>query len=136
MFDNANDQQSIANCLENHPTWAIFAGRQKKRESQKGRNKKSIFSWASNVSCLAAMVYYGGENNFSHILWLGTTLDPPPIESKHSSWRSIGLASFLVAVLVKQHLCQATDEVAEHHICSSKCQSKAGCFVLQEAWFH
>jgi hypothetical protein len=113
VFDNEDDHNAIANCLENHPTWAIFAGRQKRqRKTRKGRKQeKGIFSCANNVSCLAAVVYYGPENNYSHILWLGTTVDPPPIESKHSSWRSIGLASFLVAVLVKQQLCHAHDGV-------------------------
>jgi hypothetical protein len=113
VFDNKDDHNSIANCLDNHPTWAIFAGRQKKlRQIRNGRKQeKGIFSCANHVSCLAAVVYYGSENNYSHILWLGTTVDPPPIESKHSSWRSIGLASFLVAVLVKQQLCHAHDGV-------------------------
>ena len=83
---------------------------EEKGKKPKGRHNKSIFARADNVSCLSAMVYYGGENNFCHILWLGTTLDPPPIDSKHSSWRSVGLASFLVAVLVKKHLCQASEK--------------------------
>jgi hypothetical protein len=38
VFDNDNDQQSIANCLENHRTWAIFAGAEKKNKP-KAKNK-------------------------------------------------------------------------------------------------
>lgn len=53
---------------------------------------------------------YHVEPSFTQILWLGTTAEAPPATSTHVSWCSLGLASFLVAVLVKQHFCQRPED--------------------------
>jgi hypothetical protein len=76
VFDKEKDHKAISKCLEMYPTWGIFAAHSKEGRKP-AKNKKSIFSWGEDVTCLAAVVYYGRDNNFSHILSWGTTVEAP-----------------------------------------------------------
>ena len=37
------------------------------------------------------------------VLWLGTMLNQPPIESVHVTWQKCGFATYLLCLLIKQH---------------------------------
>jgi hypothetical protein len=39
----------------------------------------------------------------THVLWLATTREAPPIESAHVMWQKLGLETYLLCMLVKQH---------------------------------
>ena len=65
---------------------------------------KSIFdlNGSSLLQCLAVVVYFREETH-TQVLWLSTTLEAPPKDSSHVIWRKMGLATYLLCMLVKQH---------------------------------
>ena len=56
----------------------------------------------SAVHCLSAVNYFR-EGTHTHVLWLATTVEAPPINSIHVMWRQRGLSTYLLCMLVKQH---------------------------------
>jgi hypothetical protein len=77
----------------------------RKDRKKKWKNTgKSIFDVKdlSTVHCLAAVNYFR-EGTHTQVLWLATTLQEPPINSIHVTWRHRGLSTYLLCMLVKQH---------------------------------
>ena len=63
----------------------------------------------TSLQCLAAVNYYSiGQQTV--VLWLATTVNPPPIDSIHVTWRNLGLATYLLCMLVKQQTIFSTDD--------------------------
>jgi hypothetical protein len=75
--------------------------RVEKKKKKKAKPFKSIFD-NKDTSCIAAVNYFRAGKR-TQILWLATTLSAPPIESIHVIWRKLGLATYLVCLLLKQH---------------------------------
>jgi hypothetical protein len=93
--------------MANFPTIAIFTSwfkDQQKKKKSKTSSRRSIFDVkdTSSLHCLATVNYYRTDTN-TQVLWLATTLEQPPTDSKHVMWRKIGLATYLLCMLVKQH---------------------------------
>jgi GNAT superfamily N-acetyltransferase len=97
--------------MANYPTIAIFFSRHDPQKKKRGKLpgqavRKSIFDVKDHTSlhCLAAVNYTRPlQGNDTVVLWLATTLKAPPKESTHVTWRNLGLASYLLCMLVKQH---------------------------------
>ncbi|MCK7498634.1 MAG: hypothetical protein MZW92_54450 [Comamonadaceae bacterium] len=94
VFENPNDQQSIANCLENHPTWAIFAGAEKGK-SQKLRTKRASFHglpmfpalrlWCTMVERIIFLISFGWERPLT-LLPLRASIHPGALLALLVSW--------------------------------------------------
>jgi hypothetical protein len=56
----------------------------------------------ATLHCIAA-VNYLADGTHTQVLFLGTTLDKPPVDSIHVTWQHLGLATYLLCMLVKQH---------------------------------
>jgi hypothetical protein len=78
--------------------------RNHKKKQGSAAVRKSILDVKDTTSlhCLAA-VNYVPIGATTVVLWLATTLIPPPIESANVTWRNLGLATYLLCMLVKQH---------------------------------
>jgi hypothetical protein len=75
-----------------------------KRHHNKQLLRKSILDVkdASSLHCLAAVNYFQVGTR-TVVLWLSTTLEAPPVDSRNVTWRKLGLATYLLCMLVKQH---------------------------------
>jgi hypothetical protein len=111
-FETKEDHKCIKVAMDNYPSIVIFmcpvVDPKQEMKRQRGNNKdqgcKSILDVKEPLSlhCLAAVNYYQmGQKTV--VLWLSTTLEEPPIESVHVTWRGKGLATYLLCMLVKQH---------------------------------
>jgi len=117
-FDTAEDHTCIKVAMANHPTIAIFISPKENQDNMKRvRNKnkqlgKSILDAKdpnTSLQCLAAVNYYSiGQQTV--VLWLATTVNAPPIDSIHVTWRNLGLATYLLCMLVKQQTIFSTDD--------------------------
>ena len=107
-FQSEEDHESIDLAMANFPTIAIFMSQVHKEEKKKKLKKqpKSIFDVKdgnlSKVQCLAAVCYHCFEQH-TQVLWLSTTIQKPPVESIHVVWRKLGLGTYLLCMLIKQH---------------------------------
>jgi hypothetical protein len=104
-FEKKDDRDCIDVAMANNPTIAIFMCRGNgERSKKKNRNKKSIFDGrdANLVHCLAAVNYFRHGTN-TQVLWLATTLEKPPVDSIQLMWHKLGLGTYLLCMLVKQH---------------------------------
>jgi hypothetical protein len=117
-FPANNDRGSIGGAMSVLPTIVIFTmsqlhGSTPKRLQKNGhrqrRPRKSCFKSIFNVNgssfskCLAVINYYQEETH-TQVLWLSATLESPPTESSNvMSWRKMGLATYLLCMLIKQH---------------------------------
>jgi hypothetical protein len=115
-FPSKEDRASIDVAMSVFPTIAIFMyrlppstaisvindghNRNKKRKS----SFKSIFDvrGRSLPECVAAINYFR-EDTHTQVVWLSTTPKAPPQESSHVIWRKMGLSTFLLCMLIKQH---------------------------------
>jgi len=110
-FNSKEDHKSVKVAMANYPTIAIFLSQHDPRKKKRGKFpgqavRKSIFDVKDHTSlhCLAAVNYTRPlQGNDTVVLWLATTLKAPPIESTHVTWWNLGLASYLLCMLVKQH---------------------------------
>ena len=50
-----------------------------------------------------AAINYHREETHSQVLWLSTTREAPPADSSNVIWRKMGLATYLLCMLIKQH---------------------------------
>jgi hypothetical protein len=108
IFPNNKDSKSIEYCIQWCPTLALFVSLP---PSLASKRSKSIFNMrGAKPTCILAVIYYLAKDNFSQILWMGTTVEAPPPKSKNVTWHSLGLGSFLVAALLKQHFCSGLPE--------------------------
>ena len=104
-FKQEEDLCCIQKAIDNYPTLAIFMS--KKIDSSKRSctgnkaQRKSILD-EKHVSCLAAVTYFR-QGTHTQVLWLATTLAKPPVDSIHVVWQKLGLATYLLCMLVKQH---------------------------------
>ena len=99
-FELAADHEAITSTVNNFPTMGIFMCRVDKKRRDKVKNK-SIFDY-KDTSCLASVTYFR-HGQQTQLLWLATTLQKPPIQSVHAVWRKMGLGTYLVCLLIKQH---------------------------------
>jgi hypothetical protein len=80
-------------------------GQKSKKKKRKGKQLpktyKSILD-RDDTSCLAVVNFFR-DGQQTQVLWIATTPFEPPIQSIHYKWRQIGLATYLLAILVKQH---------------------------------
>ena len=72
-------------------------------------------SKSSDVHCLAAVTYCTDKQH-SVLLWLATTNENAPKESVHHKWGNLGLSTYLLCMVIKQHT--ATDSSIEHSVLS------------------
>ena len=111
-FNSKEDHHCIKVAMDKYPTIAIFMCQvldqtqevKRKRKTKNDQIRKSILDVkdASSLHCLAAVNYFTvGQKTV--VLWLATTLQKPPVHSIHVTWRKIGLATYLLCMLVKQH---------------------------------
>ena len=111
-FNTKEDHNCIKVAMHKYPTIAIFMCQvvdqtqelKRKRNTKKDQVRKSILDVkdTSSLHCLAAVNYFTvGQNTV--VLWLATTLEKPPVDSIHVTWRNLGLATYLLCMLVKQH---------------------------------
>lgn len=82
------------------PTLAIFLVNFRKKQKKVG----SLLDVKDNssISCLAAVNYFQ-HGTHTQVLWLASTLEEPPPDSLNVQWRSHGLCTYLLCMLVKQH---------------------------------
>jgi hypothetical protein len=107
-FDVA-DHGHIDASMKTFPTMGIFLSL-KKKATRKTKKEKlaskdaSIFddSNSKQVHCLCAVNYFRHEQQ-TVVLWLATTIDKPFQQSIHTIWRNMGLATYLLCMLIKQH---------------------------------
>jgi hypothetical protein len=78
--------------MANYPTIAIFMSQCDGQENIKRNHKKhnlhkSILDvkYTSSLHCLAAVNYFQVGPK-THVLWLSTTLESPPVDSIHVMW--------------------------------------------------
>jgi hypothetical protein len=113
-FDSNKDHECIKEGMAHYPTIAIFMSLHNGQDALKRNCKKKQGSAAvrksildvkdtTSLHCLAAVNYTALHGNDTVVLWLATTLKAPPIESTHVTWWNLGLASYLLCMLVKQH---------------------------------
>jgi hypothetical protein len=125
---NQVDHHSIQMAMENYPTLAIFMSKfsckAKMKWSRTGKKaqRKSILD-DKDVSCLAAVNYFQ-EGTHTQVLWLATTLSKPPVKSIHVVWRKLGLATYLLCMLVKQHT--GLNNNMDHSVLSLQASLKRG----------
>jgi hypothetical protein len=108
-FETEEDHLCIKVAMDNYPTIAIFMCQSVQHELKRNRGKnkqvrKSILDVKdpSSLHCLAAVNYYQVGDK-THVLWLSTTREKPPVDSIHVTWQKLGLATYLLCMLVKQH---------------------------------
>ena len=106
-FDSEADHKCIKVAMANYPTIAIFMAQVPDQNLKKKKNKnqrKSILDVkdTSKLHCLAAVNYFQ-DGTHTQVLWLATTPEAPPVDSIHVTWRKLGLSTFLMCMLVKQH---------------------------------
>jgi hypothetical protein len=114
LFDcfgtRSRDQQCIICCLVNSSTAGVFltvCDKCKKLQHRRGREKLCkmsivIVAFNEDVHCLAAVNYFRHQQ-FTQVIYLGTTMQGPPHQSKHITYQRNGLTSYLPCILVKQH---------------------------------
>jgi len=99
------DHESVDVAMENTPTMALFIDTTK-QERRKKKTRQSSLDDASTITdqhyCLAAVNYFRKDQD-TVVLWLATTLDEPPVQSIHVTWRNCGFATYLLCLLIKQH---------------------------------
>ena len=109
-FESDEDHKSIKVAMAHYPTMAIFMAPNDGQDTLKRNHKKqdgihkSILDVKETTSlqCLAVVNYFQiGETTV--VLWLATTLKAPPVESRNVMWQNLGLATYLLCMLVKQH---------------------------------
>jgi hypothetical protein len=86
----------------------------KKIKHRRGREKipkKSIFYFNEEVHCLAAVNYFRHQQ-FTQVIYVATSLEEPPKQSKLTTWRRNGLATYLICMLLKQHTYADNHEAA------------------------
>jgi len=117
-FPSNEDRASIDVAMSVFPSIAIFMsqphGSTRKRHQKEGHEQtklrksrfESIFdvNGSSLLQCLAVVVYFREETH-TQVIWLSTTLESPPRDSSNVMWRKMGLATYLLCMLVKQHNC-------------------------------
>ena len=105
-FDSIEDHKCIKVAMANCPTIAIFMCQMDGQDLKKNKHnlRKSILDVkdASSLHCLAAVNYYQVGTR-TVVLWLSTTLEAPPVHSRNVTWQKLGLATYLLCMLVKQH---------------------------------
>jgi hypothetical protein len=105
-FGPDEDKECIRESMEIFPTVAVFMTQvgEKGMIKRQPKQRKSILDVkdSSSLHCLAAAVYFRDVTH-TQVLWLATTLEAPPPESMHVTWRKCGLATYLLCMLVKQH---------------------------------
>jgi hypothetical protein len=111
-FVSKHDHECIDVALDNFPTIAIFMAQVPEDGLKKRKNKnkrKSICDVKDNSSlhCIAA-VNYLADGTHTQVLFLATTFEEPPVNSIHVTWQQLGLATYLLCMLVKQHTRNST----------------------------
>lgn len=103
-FSEPKDRSSIRVAMDNFPSIAIFMALIPKEQKTKHCKSKpsSIFEHKS-TSCLSVLNFLRDQNQQTQVLGLATTLLAPPPESIHVMWHKIGLATYLLCILVNQH---------------------------------
>jgi hypothetical protein len=79
-FESKEDHVSIEAAMNLFPTAAIFmcpiaVNKKKKKKTKKPR---SIFDYP-DTSCICAATYFRHSDEHTHLLWLATTLEAPPV---------------------------------------------------------
>jgi hypothetical protein len=133
-FESNEDRKCIKVAMDNYPTIAIFfckvEDQQKelarKRSKNKNQYRKSIFDVKNNSSlhCLAAVNYFSVATK-TVVLWLATTREKPPTESIHVTWRKLGLGTYLLCMLVKQHTAFCKGSLGDSVISLQASQNRA-----------
>jgi hypothetical protein len=120
--------------MANMPTMALFMSKSTKKEdthSKRVKKQREKSMENDDTQCLAAVNYFrSGQDTV--VLWLGTMLNKPPIESAHVTWRKCGFATYLLCLLIKQHtgiLADMTNSVLS--IQASLTGSKEACRFYQ-----
>jgi hypothetical protein len=127
-FDLEEDHSCIQKAMDNYPTLAIFMSTiDSSKHSHTGRKpqRKSILD-DKHVSCLAAVTYFR-QGTHTQVLWLATTLAQPPVGSIHVVWQKIGLGTYLLCMLVKQHT--GISDNLDHSVLSLQASPKRGSAV-------
>jgi hypothetical protein len=131
-FNSKEDHHCIKVAMDKFPTIAIFMCqvldqtqevKRKRNSTKKDHICKSILDVkdTSSLHCLAAVNYFTvGQRTV--VLWLATTLQKPPVHSIHVTWRKLGLATYVLCMLVKQHT--TLDHIEESEISLQSSQNR------------
>ena len=107
LFESTEDHNAIQSAMANAPTMGLFLIRRTHNDSlpakkQPKRVKEKQNSVLDEIECLSAVTYFRNHQD-TVVLWLGTTLNEPPVESVNVTWRNSGFATYLLCLLIKQH---------------------------------
>ena len=69
---------------------------------QSKRQKDQQAQPTNDAECMSAVTYFRTDQD-TVVLWLGTMLNAPPVESVNVTWRNCGFATYLLCLLIKQH---------------------------------
>ena len=102
LFVSQEDHEAIQAAMVNVPTMGLFMYKytnidsQHSRQSKKQKDKPMV---THDAECLAAVNYFWTSQD-TIVLWLGTMLNEPPIESVHVIWHMCGFVTYLLCLLI------------------------------------
>ena len=106
FFKSSDDKLAIEEALKSLPSFAIFARFTK--DSNTGQGLFDSASKSNSAHCLSAVMFFSDKQH-SVMLWLATTNENAPTESIHFKWHNLGLSTYLLCMVLKQHTGYSND---------------------------